>query len=174
VELARDVSEKFNKIYGDTFVLPTPVIPKVGGRIMSLTNPNKKMSKSVDDPMGTINLLDSKEDIVKKIMSATTDSDSIVRVSADKPGITNLIEIFSQLSSKKVEDIEKMFEGATYKDFKSAVSDELVRVLSDLQEKFDHFRNEDRLKEILDDGSLKAYKISHPLLTDVYSKIGFI
>lgn len=174
VELTRDVAEKFNKIYGDVFTLPKPVIPKVGGRVMSLTNPTKKMSKSIDDPMGTINLLDSREEIVKKIMSATTDSDNSIKVGAEKPGITNLIEIYSQLTGKEIESIEKEFENVTYKDFKLAVSDEVVKTLGELREKFDHFRNEKNLKDILEDGSLKAYKISHPLLVEVYSKIGFI
>ncbi len=174
VELTRDVAEKFNSKYGVTFQLPVPVIPKVGGRVMSLTNPTKKMSKSVNDPMGTIGLLDNLESARKKIMSAVTDSENKVSHDESRPGVANLMEIYAELTGISLESIEKQFEGSGYGDFKSAVADEVIKSLKHLQEKFENFRNESALRDMLQENSQKAYEISHKKLSEVYSKIGFI
>lgn len=174
VELTRDVAEKFNKKYGEIFTLPEATIPKIGGRVMSLTHPERKMSKSVDDPNGTINLLDSKEDAKKKIMSAVTDSENKVIYDESRPGIANLIDIYSQVSGKDIKIIESEFNGVGYGDFKTAVSDSVAVFLTNLQEKFEHYRDEKRLSQILSEGSQRAYEISHPVLNEVYKEIGFI
>lgn len=179
IELARDVAEKFNKKYGDTLHLPKLSLGKTGTRIMSLTDPSKKMSKSVDDPMGTISLFDSNEAICKKIASATTDSLRQIKYNKDKqPGISNLLEIYSSLSGKEIQSIVDDFdlqkESKDYGHLKEEVSIEVVKTISELKEKYDHFRDETRLHIILEEGSQKAYEISHPFLKTVYKKIGFI
>lgn len=175
VELTRDVAEKFNNKYGsNVFVLPTPTIPTVGGRVMSLSNPTKKMSKSVDDPNGTIGLLDSKESITKKILSAVTDSENKVSYDKSRPGVSNLIEIFSNVTGTSISDTEKKFSSAGYKEFKEAVSEEVVKFLTELQEKYAHFRDEKTLLTTLEESNARAYEISHPKMKEVYSTIGFI
>ena len=175
VELTRDVAERFNGKYGETFYLPEPTIPDIGGRIMSLSNPAKKMSKSVDDPSGTINLLDTEEVARKKVMSAVTDSESAVRYDIEKkPGISNLLEIYSQLKNQDVSTSESEFSSASYGEFKGAVADVVVNFLKELQGKYHEVRDEQKLSEILNQGSARAYEISHPILKDVYSRIGLV
>jgi tryptophanyl-tRNA synthetase len=174
VELARDIAEKFNTKFGDTFVLPKPVIPAAGGRIMSLVDPTKKMSKSDSNPNATIYLLDDLEVARKKIMSATTDSEKEIKYDwATKPGISNLIEIYNQLSDKSVKDIEKEFAGKSYKEFKEQVAEIVVTFLNDFQTKYNKIIDSD-LKKILEDGATKSYKLSHPKLLEVYQKVGFL
>jgi tryptophanyl-tRNA synthetase len=175
VELARDLAEKFNNKFGDTFVLPKPVIPKTGGRIMSLVDPTKKMSKSDANPNATIYLLDTPDVAKKKIMSATTDSGNEIKYNPEtKPGISNLIEIYSNLQSKlNIEDIEKEFANKNYKEFKERVAEVVVNFLKDFQEKYSKVIDTD-LKAVLEKGSEKAYNLSHPKLLKVYDKLGFI
>lgn len=175
VELTRDLAEKFNSRFGETFVLPTPVIPKTGGRIMSLVDPTKKMSKSDNNPNATIYLLDEPEMAKRKIMSATTDSGKEIKYDwADKPGITNLIEIYNQLGDKSIEDIEREFKGKSYKEFKEKVSEVVAAFLRDFQEKYRKESDNKKLMKILEEGSKKAYNISHPKLLEVYDKLGFV
>lgn len=175
VELTRDVAERINNKYGDMFVLPDATIPKIGGRVMSLSNPTKKMSKSIDDPSGTIGLLDSLDDVKKKIMSAVTDSDNkIVYDREHKPGISNLLEIYSNISGLDINQAESEFVDMSYGAFKTKVSEVVVLFLSELQEKFNEKRNTSELDKILNEGAEKAFAISHPILQEMYSRIGFI
>lgn len=175
VELTRDIVERFNSNYGEVFVLPKPIIPKAGGRIMSLIDPTKKMSKSDANANATIYLLDNPEEARKKIMSATTDSGSEVKYDPEKkPGISNLISIYSELSGKKIEEIEKEFEGKGYGEFKKAVANVVCDFLTEFGEKYKKARRGEGLNEILRSGAEKAYKISHPKLMEVYEKVGFV
>jgi tryptophanyl-tRNA synthetase len=174
VELARDLAEKFNSKFGEIFVLPKPVIPKVGGRIMSLIDPTKKMSKSDPNKNSTIYLLDSEAEVIKKIKSAATDSGSEIKNDASKPGISNLIEIYSQVSELTVFEIETKFEGKNYGEFKEELAKEVNKFLSGFQSRYNKLRNRDDLKRILDSGAEKSKEISHKKLQEVYEKVGFI
>ncbi len=168
VELTRDVAEKFNAKYGETFVLPEPVVPKVGGRVMSLVDPTKKMSKSDANSNGAIFLLESPESARKKIMAAVTDSGTEVKIDwKSKPGISNLLEIYSQLSSKQYTGSDN------YSEFKSAVADEVEKFLVNFQKKYHEIADSDKLDEILRNGAKKSYEISHSKLLEVYRKVGF-
>ncbi len=174
VELTRDIAERFNSKFGETFVLPKPVIPKTGGRIMSLVDPTKKMSKSDANQNATIYLLDDLELARKKIMSATTDG--FRRIAYDvkeQPGISNLLEIYSELQGNSIKEIEQKFENKNYKEFKVAVADVVVNFLKDFQAKYNKVIETD-LKKVLEDGAQKAYKLSHPKLMEAYKKIGFV
>lgn len=174
IELTRDIAERFNSKFGQTFVLPEAVIPKSGGRIMSLSDPTKKMSKSDINPKSRIELLDSEEDIRSKIASAVTDSQSSIRYSKDRPGLANLIEIYSQFSNKSTGDIESEFENKGYKEFKEAVAQSIIDVLKPIQAKYRKLRDSKELVEILQSSAQKASKLSHPKLLEVYEKVGFI
>lgn len=174
VELTRDLAERFNSRYGETFVLPEPKIPQTGARIMSLSDPTKKMSKSDPNPNSTIYLLDTEEEIRKKIGSAVTDSENKVLGGADKPGISNLISIYSAFSGVSPETVEEKFAQSNYGEFKKAVADEVVKVLKDLQEKYHEIREGGKLTAILAEGARKAEELSHPKLLEVYEKLGFI
>jgi tryptophanyl-tRNA synthetase len=174
VELARDIAERFNSKFGETFVLPKPVTPKTGGRIMSLLDPTKKMSKSDTNPNATIYLLDDLETAKKKIMSATTDSGNEIKYDwKTKPGISNLIEILNQLSGLEIIDIEKKFAGVNYKDFKEEVSNAVVDFLKNFQEKYNKV-DETETAGILLHSAYKTYNLSHPKLLEVYKKVGFV
>ncbi|HWA52440.1 MAG TPA: tryptophan--tRNA ligase [Patescibacteria group bacterium] len=175
VELTRDIAERFNSKFGETFVIPKPVIPSAGGRIMSLVDPTKKMSKSDTNPNATIYLLDDPSIAKKKIMSATTDSDNQIKYNwKEKPGISNLIEIMNQLSGQSIEEIESEFAGKSYKEFKEAVSIIVGDFLSDFQEKYSEFDDNNKVLEILKAGSEKSFKLSHPKLQETYKKLGFV
>lgn len=174
VELTRDLAEKFNSKFGEIFIVPKPVIPKTGGRIMGLVDPTKKMSKSDENQNGTIYLLDELEVARKKILSATTDSGREIKFDEnEKPGISNLMIIYSELSGKTLEEVEEEFTGKSYKEFKETVADEVGKFLADFQNKYKKII-EENLKEILEDGAKKAYEISHKKLKEVYKKIGFV
>jgi tryptophanyl-tRNA synthetase len=174
VELARDLAEKFNSKFGETFVLPKPMIPKEGGRIMSLTDPTHKMSKSDPNKNSTIYLLDSEEEVVKKVKSAATDSGNEIKKDNSKPGISNLIEIYSEVSGLSVLEIEEKFKGKQYGEFKEELAVEINKFLSGFQSRYNKLRNSDDLKTILDNGAQKAREISHKKLMEVYKKVGFI
>ncbi len=175
VELTRDVAERFNSRFGQTFVLPSPKIPKTGGRIMSLVDPTKKMSKSDPNPNATIYLLDTPDTATKKVMSATTDSGSEIQYNwAKKPGISNLIEIYAQLENKTPEEVGSEFSGKSYKEFKIEVAKSVVNFLTSFQQKYSSLRENSKLKDTLSQGAEKAYKLSHPKLLEVSKKIGFL
>lgn len=174
VELARDVAGKFNSRHGETFVLPNPVIPEFGGRVMSLTTPEKKMSKSERDPNGTIDIFDTADKIRKKVGSAVTDSENSVKHDENRPGIRNLIEIYSELSGKNVSEVESEFEGKGYGDFKKAVAEQIIASLSPIQEKYNELVSSDDFMDRLAKNAARAYEISHKKLEEVYDKVGFV
>ena len=172
VELARDLVIRFNHRYGDTFVLPEPIISKQGAKIFSLSNPTKKMSKS-ESEKGTIYLLEDLKITRKKIMSAVTDSDNEVRYDVEnKPGISNLLVIMSELTGRSIESIQKEYATAGYGTFKKAVADVVCAELETLQKKVEEIKNSQLIDQILMDGANKARKIAQETLSNVYQKIG--
>lgn len=172
VELTRDLALKFNSHYSETFKLPEPVIAKTGAKISSLSNPTKKMSKSESDK-GTIYLLDDVNISKKKIMSAVTDSDSIVKYDLEnKPGISNLLTIASSLSKKSIEEIENEFVGKGYGEFKKYVADIVVDELSLLQQKVKEIQESGIIDKVLAAGAEKASYLARKKLNKVYTKIG--
>lgn len=175
VELARDLAERFNSRFGETFKLPEPVMPKSGARIKSLIDPTKKMSKSDENINATVWLLDKPEDARKKIMSATTDSDRQVRFDREnKPGVSNLLEIYAELKNKSVEESEQDFAHVTsYKNLKEAVAETVVNFLTDFQAKYHAHYSEGTLEQILHDGAARSREISSIKLSEIYKKVGF-
>lgn len=176
VELTRDIANRFNGIYGDTFKVPEVFIPKVGARIMSLSDPESKMSKSDDDPTGSISLLDKPEDIMRKFRRAVTDSDTVVRFDAKhKKGISNLMSIYSTATGKTFAEIEAEFAGRGYGDFKPAVGESVVELLRPIREKTeDLLKNKDYLEQIYRNGADRAAQLAERTLAKVYKKVGFI
>ena len=176
LEITRNIAERFNKIYGETFVVPNPYIPKVGARIMGLQDPTSKMSKSCENPNDSIFLIDTPEQIVKKIKKAVTDSEGVVRFDIEnKPGISNLMEIYSILENKSLEDIEKEFEGQNYGVFKQKVADSIIKALELFHKKYNELmENPKYLEEICEKGAKKAKEIASKTLKEVYHKIGII
>lgn len=174
VELTRDVAEHFNARYGETFVLPTATIAKSGARIMSLSDPARKMSKSDPDDGSRVNLMDSEDVVLKKIKSAVTDSESRVAFDSNRPGISNLVTIYSQFSGMSFDDIESQFAGKNYGEFKEALAHEINQGLKPFQNKFNELRESSSLREILEKGAQRAREISTPKLEEVYDKVGFV
>ncbi len=178
IEITRDIAERFNGLYGKTFVLPEGFFPKAGGRVMSLQDPSKKMSKSDDNPNNVIRLLEEPSSIVKKLKRAVTDSDNPPVVAYDwdkKPGVSNLLELMSASTGRSVEDLVEHFKGQMYGTFKSEVADAVVAMVEPIQKRYRELRdNEDYLKEILKHGVEKASERAQKTLDDVYRKIGFI
>jgi tryptophanyl-tRNA synthetase len=174
IELTRDVAERFNSKYGQTFTLPEATIPDTGARVMSLTEPTSKMSKSDSNPNSRINLLDDEASVSAKIRSATTDSGTeVVYNISEKPGISNLIEIYSVLSGESVKDASERFKGKSYGEFKEQVTIMINTHLSGLQKKYHEVREGSDLMDILEEGTEKAREISGKKLKEVYKKIGF-
>lgn len=176
VEITRDLAERFNKLYGDTFKIPKPYIPKVGARIMGLQDPKSKMSKSSTIPNDTILLVDTPDEIMKKVKKAVTDSDGIVKYDEEnKPGISNLMEIYGILTKKTMEEIEKEFEGEGYGTFKVAVANTIIKELEPFHKKYNELMaNPQYLEEIYNKGAKKATEVARKTLKDVYDKIGII
>ncbi|MBQ4584367.1 MAG: tryptophan--tRNA ligase [Bacilli bacterium] len=173
VELARNIANRFNNKYGKTFVVPEPLIPEVGAKIMDLQNPTQKMSKSADNYKGTILLLDSEDVIRKKIASAVTDSEGRIYYDPEnKPGISNLLTIYSCLSKMPLKDVEEKFKESNYGDFKKEVADIIVNTLTTIQEKYNNLINSSKLDEILDDGKEKTIKIAKEKYDAVIKKVG--
>ena len=173
VELTRDIAIRFNKKYGDTFVIPEPVVTSVGTKIMDLVDPSKKMSKTEDNPKGVIGLLDDPAVARKKIMGATTDSEMCVKfVPENKPGISNLINIYASLTNMSVNDIEEKFDGSNYGEFKRAVADVVCELLSSIQEKYKELIDSGKLNEILENGANKVREISKKKFEVMKEKIG--
>lgn len=173
LELARNLAERFNSRYSETFKLPVPLITKSGARIMSLQDPSKKMSKSDPVEKSCIYLLDSEDVIRKKIASAVTDSDGkIMFDSVNKPGVSNLLTILSAISSKSVNELENELSGKSYSEFKSIVADAVVKELLPIQEKYFNFINSEELDKVLDEGKAKASYFAHKMITKVKRKVG--
>lgn len=173
VELTRDVAIRFNHRYGETFKVPQPLIAKVGARIMSLSDPLKKMSKSDESDKGCIYLLDDPKVAEKKVMSAVTDMLGKVNYDVEnQPGISNLLVIHSSLSGKSIPDLVSEFEGQGYGTFKKAVAAEVVKLLSDLQSKYKLVLDSNRMKLALEKGELQARKIASETLAQVQKRVG--
>ncbi len=153
VELARDIAERFNKVYGETFKIPEAIVPKVGTKIKDLKNPDKKMSKSEDNPAGVISLFDTKEEIIKKVKGATTDSDNKVYFDEEnKPGISNLLNIASVMTGRTIEDLTEEFENAGYGNFKTYVGEVTSNKIAEIQEKYKELLGSKLLEDVLNKG----------------------
>jgi len=176
VELTRDLASRFNHYYGETFVIPKAIVPEKGARIMALDDPLKKMSKSeLGDNKGSIRLLDDVKTIRKKIMSAVTDSDNLVKYDIEnKPGISNLMTIYSSLTNKSYDEIEDEFRDGGYGNFKKAVADVVVEEVSKIQVKFNEIIKGDYLDKVLKQGALKAGAIASKKIDEVKRKLGLI
>ena len=175
LELARDLAERFNNRYSPTFKIPEPLIKKEGARIMSLQNPEKKMSKSDENENAYILILDSPDAIRRKIRRAVTDLKGQVKYSDEQPGIKNLIEIYSAFSGDSVEDIEKRYEGKGYSQFKEDLAEVVVSGLAPIQEKYNYYmKNKDYLESVYKKGAERANYVSNKTLRKVYRKVGFI
>ncbi|HYM65044.1 MAG TPA: tryptophan--tRNA ligase [Candidatus Sulfotelmatobacter sp.] len=173
IELTRDLAEKFNKKFGETFKLPAPVISKEAARIMSLQNLLFKMSKSDNDQLGTINLLDSEEEIREKIKKAVTDSGSKISKDASSEGLSNLLIIYSAFKGQDLEKTYDEVEGKSYGDFKTLLADLVSERLLEIQKKYKEIRsNEARLRKILDEGRDFAIGKSSETLGKVKEKVG--
>ena len=174
VELARDIAESFNKHYNvDAFKMPEPFIPKEGEKICDLIDPTKKMSKSAENKKGVIMLLDEEKVIRKKIMGATTDSEMIVKYDAkNKPGISNLMNIYHELSGLSIKEIEEKFKDTNYGAFKREVADLVVNTLLPIQEKFNKILNGKELDKILDEGRDKTTKIAKEKYEQIKNIVG--
>ncbi len=168
VELARDIAIRFNNKYGETFKIPEPLIREAGTKIMDLQTPDKKMSKSSESEKGVIRLLDDVNKARKKIMSATTDSEMIIKYDpVNKPGISNLINIYRSLTNKSIKEVEEEFIDSNYGTFKTKVADEVVYLLTNIQTKYHEILNSDYLDEILDEGA----KINIEITKKYYEKM---
>ena len=174
VELTRNVAQRFNHVYGDVFKIPEPYIPKAGARVMSLNAPDTKMSKSI--PEGCVFLMEKPEDIMRKFKRAVTDSDSrIIMDPQGKPGVSNLIQIYSVATGKPVAEVEAEFEGKGYGEFKPAVGEAVVELLRPIREKTeDLLRNKDYLEQVYTEGAQKASYLARKTLDKVYRKVGFV
>ena len=157
LELARNLAQRFNNRFNDIFTVPEVRIPKVGARIMSLQEPTKKMSKSDTNQKGFISMLDEPKRIEKKIKSAVTDSEGIVKFDKEnKPGVSNLLTIYSSCTGESIADLEKKYEGKGYGDFKQGVANAVIDTLRPIQEKYEQLIQSDELDAILDQGRDKA------------------
>jgi tryptophanyl-tRNA synthetase len=175
LELARDVAERFNARFGQTFVVPRGVYPEVGARIMDLQEPTKKMSTTGGTPAGTVRLLDGADTIRKKFQSAVTDSGREIRRGDDKPGISNLIDIFSVATGKTPGEIEVDYEHAGYGQFKADVGDAVAELIAPIRERYLELRqDEGELLRLLRVGAEKATAASAPTLAAMYERMGFV
>ncbi|MBQ4110868.1 MAG: tryptophan--tRNA ligase [Clostridia bacterium] len=175
LELARNLAERFNRIYGDVFKVPEPYIPKMGAKIMSLADPTKKMSKSDENVNSYISVIDDADTIIRKIKRAVTDSDNRIIRGEGKEGIENLMTIYGSMTGRSYEEIEQEFEGKGYGEFKAAVGEAVAEGLKDVREKYNYLlQNKDYLKEVAKNGSDNAYKMAARTLRKVHRKLGFV
>jgi tryptophanyl-tRNA synthetase len=176
VEICRDIANRFNGIYGDVFTMPEPFIPKVGARIMSLTSPDSKMSKSDKDPGGCIYLMQKPDEIMRSFKRAITDSDTSVRFdTVQKPGVSNLMQIYSVASGLSYPEIENEFNGKGYGDFKNKVGEAVVELLRPIREEAEHLiADKAYLESIYKEGAEKAAYTANKTLRKVYKKVGFV
>ncbi|WP_195282202.1 tryptophan--tRNA ligase [Harryflintia acetispora] len=175
LELSRDIAMRFNNLYGNTFRVPEPYIPENGARIMSLAEPQKKMSKSDDNQNAFIAILDSEDTIIRKFKRAVTDSDMEVAYREGKDGINNLMTIYSAVTGKSYPEIEREFQGKGYGDFKVAVGQAVADHLRPVRENFERFyADKAYLKEVYTAGAERALRLSGRTLEKVYKKVGFL
>jgi tryptophanyl-tRNA synthetase len=176
LELARDVAERFNSRYGETFKVPRAVYPEVGARIMDLQEPTKKMSTTGGTPQGTVLVLDGADTIRKKFKTAVTDSGREIRyVPDEKPGVSNLIEILSVASGRAIPDVEADYDGKGYGDLKTDVGEAVVELFRPVHERYAELRaDEGELRRLLQIGAEKARTTSAPTLHQMYERMGFV
>ena len=175
LELARDIAKRFNGMFGDTFVIPEPYIAKSGMKIMSLAEPTSKMSKSDPNTNAVVYILDSKDDILRKFKRAVTDSGSEVRYSDDKPGIANLMSIYSCFTGKSTDEIEREFEGKGYGDFKVAVGEACADALAPVREEFARLMADKAyLEDVMKNGAADASYCARKTMSKVKRKLGFV
>lgn len=175
LELARNVAQRFNGVYGDTFVVPDGYIPKTGAKIMSLQEPEKKMSKSDTNVNGFVLMLDDADTIVRKFKRAVTDSDGCVRAAGDKPGVINLMSIYSVFTGRDYAAIEKEFAGRGYGEFKLAVAEVVKDAFAPIQAEYKRIlADKAYLDGVLTGGARRAAAIADRTVTKVYKKVGFL
>jgi tryptophanyl-tRNA synthetase len=175
LELARDVAERFNARYGETLKVPRAVFADVGARIMDLQQPEKKMSTTGGTPQGTVLVLDQPDVLRRKFKTAVTDSGRDVVRAADKPGISNLIDIMSVATGEPPEAIESRYDGAGYGQFKEEVGEAVVALFEPIQTHYEALRaNPDELRRLLGIGAEKAREVSAPTLAAMYERMGFV
>jgi tryptophanyl-tRNA synthetase len=173
LELTRDLAERFNRDYGETFRVPDPFIPKVGAKIQSLVEPTKKMSKSDENAAGSIFLLDDADTVRRKFKRAVTDSGAEIRFDEGRPAITNLLTIYQLLSGEQPSEVEAHFEGKGYAQLKSELAEATVEFLMPLQERARGYSDEE-LSRTLDEGRERAQEIARPTLDDVKARLGIV
>jgi tryptophanyl-tRNA synthetase len=173
LELTRDLAERFNKKYNDIFTIPEVQIPKVGARIMSLNDPNKKMSKSNPNPKSYISMLDDEATITKKIKSAVTDTEGSIRFNREeKPAVSNLLSIYSLCSGESIEVIEAKYDGKGYGEFKGDLAEVVVETLRPIQERYYQLLQTDELDQILDHGAEKANQVASRMIKKAENAMG--
>jgi tryptophanyl-tRNA synthetase len=174
LELTRDIAQRFNNRFGETFVVPEPMILKFGARIMSLTDPTKKMSKSDSDPNNRINLLDEPSSIKKKIMKAVTDSESEIRLDWDnKPGVSNLLTIYSLFTGMEIEEVVNKFKGQGYGTLKKELAEVVIDKLTVIQKNYKDL-SRDYVLKVLKEGAERAQAVAEKTLKEVKEKMGLI
>ena len=176
VELARDIATRFNNKYSPTFTIPEPYIPKSGAKIYSLQDPTSKMSKSDEDENAYIAIIDEPDAIIRKFKRAVTDSDNkIIYDIENKPGISNLLTIYSNVTDTSIEQAEELFSGKGYGEFKMAVGEAVVEKLRPVRERYKELvNNKDYLLEIASKGASEASYMARKTLSKVYRKVGFV
>lgn len=175
LELSRNVAQRFNQKYGELFKIPEPYIPEVGARVMSLQDPTKKMSKSDENANSCIFILDDKDTIIRKFRKAVTDSEAKVRYAEGKDGINNLMSIYSAVTGKSYDEIEKEFDGKGYGDFKTAVGEAVADHLEPVRTKFAELMNDKAyIKECYTAGAEQAVRIAQKTISKAYRKVGFV
>ena len=178
MELTRDFVERFNSRYGNgnkLLVMPEPFIPKAGARVMSLQTPTKKMSKSDANVKEYISMLDEPSVIRKKIKSAVTDSSGVIEFDpAEKPGVSNLLTIFSAFSGESIESLVNRFKGVGYGQFKEELADAIIAVMEPIQERYYELLKSDKLDEILDEGAKKANYVANKTLRKMEKAVGLV
>jgi tryptophanyl-tRNA synthetase len=175
VELTRDVAERFNSRFGDTFTLPRGIYPEIGAKVMDLQEPEKKMSTTGATEQGTVYVLDPPDAIRRKFKTAVTDSGREIVHAADKPGVSNLIEIMSVATGDSIADIEGRYDGQGYGAFKEEVAEAVIELLVPFQERYAELRSDsDELHRILELGAEKARVASEPTLEAMYERMGFV
>ncbi|MEG0762668.1 MAG: tryptophan--tRNA ligase [Oscillospiraceae bacterium] len=175
LELARNIAQRFNSAYSDTFTIPEGFIPKTGAKVMSLQEPEKKMSKSDTNENGYILLLDNPDTVMRKCKRAVTDSEARVYYNEDKKGVANLMTIYSVLTGKSYEDTEKEFDGKGYGDFKIAVAESIISAIKPIQEEYVKLlADKTYLDTILESGAERASHIARNTVNKVYKKVGLI
>ncbi len=175
MELARDLAERFNNRYSDTFTVPDPLIKKAGARIMSLQDPTSKMSKSDKDTNAYILLLDKPDDIRRKIKRAVTDSIGVIAYNDEQAGLKNLLNIYNAFTNEPIDEIVSRYENLGYGKFKEDLAEVIVEGLSPIREKYDYLmKNKDYLEEVYREGAKKAEYQAEKMLRKVYRKVGFV